>query len=563
MTFICLLDGDLVMNPEHVGVGYLLQLLRDEGYSCNVVELSRENHEGILQEIEEYNPQVVGFSLMSVNKKHAAEFGRKIKSRFPNIHICCGGPVATFGGERLMESEDGDYIDSVVIGEGEETLIELVKVLEQGDKPEGVLGVCYRDGESIKTNPRRPPVHDLDTLPMPARDQFEMSGGNLEYIRISTSRGCTSRCTFCSAPNVTNRYTKGMKVWRGRSAQNVLAEIKYLVDTYGFNTFDFVDSTFEDPGAIGKKRIREIAEGILASGYQIYYNCCMQAMNWKEEDKELIELLFRSGLEKVLVGIESGSDIGLKHWDKRSNTEDNRRVLRLLREQNIYVAFGFIMFHPHSTLQEIRENVEFLRENLGHNLRRFGTRLEVYPGTIIENVLREEGLLFETYDTTLNCLAYDYVSPEIREFAMSFASLFGEEYENELVIQKEPSAFEFETFDIVIHTYLSRLFRLYGHLSEPRRILEDFKDKLHSIYEEITHFNYSLINPALTALEQGCFERKLFASHAQEVERYFAEKIKQIRSLQMVTSRKLIKQGVDISVINKRQVQINKSVANN
>lgn len=552
VTFICLLDGDLVMNPEHVGVGYLMQVLRDHGYECNVMELSRTNHDELLTAIEEYSPNMIGFSLMSVNKKHAAEFGRKIKSRFPDIHICVGGPVATFGGERLLKSVDGDYIDSVVVGEGEETIVELVQVLEKGEKPYGVLGVCFRDGDQIHVNPRRHPVRDLDKLPFPARDQFEMHGCNLEYIRISTSRGCTSQCTFCSAPNVSNPYIKGMKVWRGRSPQNVVAEIKYLVDKYGFNTFDFVDSTFEDPGKIGKQRIREIAQGILDYGLQIYYNCCMQACNWHEEDRELLQLLAKSGLEKVLVGIESGSDIGLKHWRKRSTVADNERIIKLLREQNIYVAFGFIMFHPHSTIAEIRENVEFLRKNIGHNLRRFGTRLEVYPGTTIEQILKQEKLLHPNYDETLDCLAYDYVHPEIGEFAKAFASLYGEKYANELVIEKEPSVFQFETFDIVVHTYYSRLMRFYGHEPEAFAILNDFKKKLDEIYAEVTEFNYNLVNEALTALEAGCFDRRLFSEKAELVEEYFTTVMKRIRHLQMQTSRKLINKKFDVSVINSR-----------
>lgn len=563
VTFICLLDGDLVMNPEHVGVGYLMQVLRNHGYECNVLELSRSNHEQLLDKIEDYDPNMIGFSLMSVNKRHAAEFGRKIKARFPDIHICCGGPVATFGGERLMKSIDGDYIDSVVIGEGEETIVELVKVLERGEKPLGVLGVCYRDGDQIYVNPRRPPVHDLDSLPFPARDQFEMAGGNLEYIRISTSRGCTSRCTFCSAPNVSNRYINGMKVWRGRSPQNVVNEIKYLVEKYGFNTFDFVDSTFEDPGGkIGKQRIREIAQGILDNGLKIYYNCCMQAMNWHEEDRELLQLLFKSGLEKVLVGIESGSDVGLTHWKKRSTVADNQRVIKLLREQNIYVAFGFIMFHPHSTLEEIRENVEFLRQNLGHNLRRFGTRLEVYPGTAIETILRQENLLHPNYDETLDCLGYDYVNPAIGEFAKAFASLYGEKYANELVIEKEPSVFQFETFDIVVHTYYSRLMRFYGHEPEAYAILTDFKSKLNEIYAEVSEFNYSIVNEALTALEASSFDRRLFSEKAALVEEYFSNVMNRIRDLQLLTSRKLMRKKFDVSVINKRTlVKKEKSIA--
>lgn len=553
ITFICLMDGDLVMNPEHVGVGYLLAVLRKEGYECNVLELSRDNHEEVLDKIKTFNPQLVGFSLMSVNKKHAAEFGRKIKERFANIHVCCGGPIATYGADKLLKSESGDYIDSAVIGEAEETIIQLVRALESNESLKGILGVCYRDQHGIHVNPRRGPVHELDDLPFPARDQFENAGGNLEYIRISTSRGCTSRCTFCSAPNVTNRYTKGMKVWRGRSSHCVVNEIKHLVDKYNFNTFDFVDSTYEDPGHIGKKRIKEIAEGILDNDLRIYYNCCMQAMNWKDEDRELLSLLAKSGLEKVLVGIESGSDIGLKHWDKRSDTEDNRRVIRLLREQNIYVAFGFIMFHPHSTLAELRDNTQFLRENLGHNLRRFGTRLEIYPGTVIEGVLRQEGLLHSSYEDTLDCLAYDYIDEDIKMFANAFASMFGEDYEKDLVIKQEPPVFEFETFDIVIHTYLSRLFRFYREDSMAVEILEDFKGYIGKVYKELTEFNFQLMNKGLDLLESGEFTKEYFSSKSVYVNQLYKEKMEEIKRKQLITSRKLMKMGYDISIINSKK----------
>src|SRR6185295_2853946 len=173
-------------------------------------------------------------------------------------------------------------------------------------------------------------MHNLDELPFAARDQFRAHGNRLEYLRISTSRGCVARCAFCSAPHVGNRVQAG-KAWRGRSVGSVRDELGELVDRYGYRTFDFVDSTFEDPdgGAIGKARIAAIANGIIERDLDIYYNCCMRAENWSDDDRELLELLARSGLEKVNVGIESGNEWELRLWDKRATVDDNIRMIRL------------------------------------------------------------------------------------------------------------------------------------------------------------------------------------------------------------------------------------------
>src|SRR5206468_3732516 len=145
--------------------------------------------------------------------------------------------------------------------------------------------------------------------------------------------------------------------------------------------FDFIDSTFEDPdgGRVGKKRVAAIANGILERKLDIYYNVCMRAENWKDtpEDHALMDLLVRSGLEKVNVGIESGVPEELEMWDKRATVEDNVTIIRMLREHGIYLAMGFIPFHPYATVETITRNAAFLRDNSGHNLRRMTERLEI------------------------------------------------------------------------------------------------------------------------------------------------------------------------------------------
>ncbi|KMQ32172.1 B12-binding domain-containing radical SAM protein [Bacillus cereus] len=549
--FIVLLDGDLVMSPEHVGVGYLLSVLRQNNIECKVIELSRDNHEKCLQDIGEFNPAIIGFSLMSINLHHASEFGHKIRKHYPHIHITCGGPCATYGVDALLESDTGQFLDSAVTGEGEEAIIELYEHLEQGLELEGVMNVAYRKDGQVVVNKIRKPIHNLDSLPMPARDQFEAAGSNLEYLRISTSRGCTSHCTFCSAPHVGNMLVPS-KVWRGRSAVSMADEITELVNKYNFRTFDFVDSTFEDPGVIGKRRLKEFAEILIERNLEIYYNCCFQALNWSDNDSELLSLLFQSGLEKVLVGIESGTEEGLKRWQKRSTIEDNKRVIRLLRENDIYLAFGFIMFHPHSSLEEVRENTKFLREHVGENLRRFGTRLEVYPGTAIERELSAEGLLGENYQRTLDCMDYKYIDEEIGMFANSFAGLFGEQYMKTAVIDKEPAVFEFESYLIIVHTFISRLKRKFGHNPEVAVEIELFKEKIHGIYREMGEYNFHLIDRGLDLLERGGFTPDYFLKQADPVEKYFYEKMQLIRKLQLKFSRNIMKMGCNLREIDSK-----------
>lgn len=147
------------------------------------------------------------------------------------------------------------------------------------------------------------------------------------------------------------------------SPKSVVDEIEMLVKKYDFHTYDFVDSTFEDPGRKGKIRIETIAREIINRKLDIFYNCCFRAENWSEKDNDLLKLLVDSGLEKVNIGFESGNERGLKILNKRATIEDNWRTIETLRNfPFIYITFGFIMLHPYSTLQDIHDNAKFLHD---------------------------------------------------------------------------------------------------------------------------------------------------------------------------------------------------------
>ncbi len=552
IAFPILLDGDLVLSPEHLGPAYLMAVLRGAGADCQLFEIAlSENLDDSIQQLVAWNPAVVGLSLTTINIKLAKKFALKINEYLPDSYFLVGGPLATHHGRKMFDLEGWEFIDGLIRGEAEVPILRFAEAYHEHQNYNLVPNLIYRDGLEIKETQLIAGISDLDLLPNPVRDQCEIHNAKLPYLRVSTSRGCTSHCTFCNAPHVKNRVGPPIKGWRGQSPSRVVDEVEELYYKYKINTFDFVDSTYEDPGgkAKAKARIRDIAEEILNRNLHVFYNVCMQAYNWHEKDRDLLKTLWQSGLEKVLIGVESGSQQGLARWDKRSTVADNVRTINLLSEQNIYVAFGFISFHPWSNFEEIRENYNFLKNYMGHNLRRFTTRLELYPGAEVVEQLREASLLLDDYDNSLNPFAYSYTDKRIEKLAYSLNALYGEGYAEDCTIDKEPSAFKMDTFDIILHNYHSRLLRYYHNNSTACEILGTFKHNIENIKQRLADFNYELLMGFTILAEKDEISSSVVAKAAVDVESKYQDAIKSMQTFQLKTSRALYKANCNIREI--------------
>ncbi len=550
VAFLILLDGDLVMSPEHLGVALMAAVLRRAGFQARIYEVKRGSEQEVVDELADYHPQLACFTLMSLNVPSCIRFCDLLKARLPDMLIACGGPAGTYASLEVLRQVPG--ADIVAVGEGEPIIFDLVQRLYLKAGLEDCPGICYRQlNGTLRQNPNRPLMHNLDDLPLPARDQFEMHGNHLEYMRVSTSRGCVARCTFCSAPNISNRIQKG-KPWRARSAEAVVDELEYLVKRYNFRTFDFVDSTFEDPdgAGIGKARITRIAKGILERDLDIYYNCCMRAENWSNDDQDLLALLVQSGLEKVNVGIESGTPSELKLWDKLATVEDNIRIIRLLKEHGIYLAMGFIQFHPYATVDTLKSNAAFLRVHAGHNLRRLTERLEIYPGTVIVGKMESDGLLDTDYLTTLNPYGYKFQDERVQRLAVHFAALYNnEDYHKQGVLTEQSSVFRFETFNVVLETFMSRTRRRFQHLDFVNELLDEFQAEVWSIRQRIADFNYSFFMDNLEAILSDRHDPADRVRQVDEIEKLFSSQMEQIRKRQLQLGKKLLRAGVDLKQI--------------
>lgn len=553
VMFVILLDGDLVMSPEHLGVALMTAVLRRAGFTTKILEVERGAEAHALAQIAAFDPQLLCFTLMSLNVESCFQLAAVVRERLPNTRIACGGPAGTYSGEQLLST--CQYIDMVAVGEGEPTIFELVQHLYMREPLSGCRGIIFRaaDGALVR-NELRPLLHDLDALPFPARDQLEQHQGKLEYVRVSTSRGCVARCTFCSAPHVGNKLQTG-KAWRSRSVTSILDELTELVDRYKFRTYDFIDSTYEDPdgGKIGKTRIAGVANGILERGLDIYYNCCMRAENWADTqaDHDLLDLLVRSGLEKVNVGIESGTTWELALWEKRASVEDNVRIIRMLAEHGLYLAMGFIQFHPYSSVESLKDNAEFLRANCGHNLRRLTERLEIYPGTPLVHKLEADGLLDPSYHKTFHHYAYGYKDERVERLAVHFASLYNnEDYHQRGIITETSAVFKFETFNVVVSTFWSRLYRRFSHVPGASELLAEFKAQLTAIRRELAEFNYAFFMENLEDVLHDRLDDAKRSRQLVDVERVFSAKMLQIRTQQLLVGRRLARLGIDVAQIS-------------
>lgn len=476
IILVATLGGDLVRSTEHVGLGYLSAYLKQHNHEVQTIEVKEENIFHCETYLDQFSKcDLVGFTTTCITMKSVAQIAFEIKKRYGSLHISCGGHMATFSGYDILQMYP--QFDSVIRGEGEITFSELAEALESKRDLSGIKGISYRKDGRVVQNEDRALISNLDSLPFPDRDQFELHNRNFQYLRISSSRGCLGHCGFCSS--FVGRTQKGPR-WRGRSPKNVVDEIETLVNKYNFRTFDFVDSTFEDPGKEGKQRIREIALEIINRGLKIYYNCCFRAENWSGADAELLELLIQSGLEKVNIGFESGNDKGLKVLNKIATMEDNWRSIHVLKNfPMIYVTFGFIMLHPYSSLQDLKDNAAFLHgTGIGQVIRHYFWMLEVYPNTLLEQKLKKDGLLSKGYDINDGMYQYKFLLPEVEYLVNIFKDM--------LTLK---SVWDFEIFDIQLHTFITRLQRIYSGTPVAEEI-NGFSALADQHRKKIADFNY-------------------------------------------------------------------------
>jgi radical SAM superfamily enzyme YgiQ (UPF0313 family) len=374
---------------DSLGLGYISAYCRSLGHEVEI--LNRGNSRFTLEEMAEYilsrNFKVVGISLTQERVDLGSYFLKLLRSRECNAHITLGGYLPTLAPENTLDAFP--QVDSLVLNEGELTFSELLEAIENGSSLK-IPGLMTREILKEGTFQLRPPIQNLDALPFPDRPgQVGPSGVTWLY----SSRGCNYNCTFCSI----HVFYKACS-WRPRSAENVVDEIEYLVKEKGVREIQFCDDNFLC-GHRGIERAKEIAKEILKRHIKISFciECRLDSI-----ELDLFKLLKKVGLKSVLIGIESIDDSSLKLFRKSRSKGLLEQGLKILDSLSIEVHYGFIMFHPKSTLQTLQKNIRFIKSRFRRGkispweaFLCYTSILQPNSGTSLVSQLKKEALITE------------------------------------------------------------------------------------------------------------------------------------------------------------------------
>ncbi len=369
------------MTKPHfpLGLGYVAAYLRQAGHQVRL--LIKLTPEELTQHLQDFQPHLVGVSCMTPTYPQAVAICRAVKEQSSAATVMGGPHVTALRQEILAMQPEVDYL---VYGEGERSIAELCQALEQGSPDlAAVKGVVYRrpDG-STSVNPPRELIKEVDSLPFPARDLVDMGRlGTHRYIDVGrasatmiSSRGCPFKCAFCSS-----HITMG-KVYRFRSADNVLAEIDELVGRYRVNHIAFEDDTF----TLNRDRVETICRELIRRRYDLTWYCLSRV---ESMDLELARLMRRAGCRLVSFGIESGNPEILKKIHKKIDLPSARRAVDACFQAGLRTQCTFILGFPFDTQQTMADTLHFAQE-LSPTIAIFFA-LVPYPGTEMYTYLPE------------------------------------------------------------------------------------------------------------------------------------------------------------------------------
>lgn len=358
-----------------LGLAYIASYLRKYGgheVAMYEPEAQGLSYEDIALLLKEDLPDVVGITSTTPNFPRAIKLAQICRQN-SKARIVLGGVHPSALPEHIMRAHS-ELFDCVVIGEGEETMLEVVNNFASGKDAVGVKGCCYiRDGEPEIAG-LRPFVEDLDSIPFPARDLipqglFMPNAHNARYkecFSILTSRGCPFNCSFCAA-----RIVSGKK-YRAHSPGYVLEEMKMLKRDYGARQLLITDDTF----TLNRGRLQEICESMIRESLGLKWFCFSQV---SAIDRETLKLMKRAGCYNIGFGVESSDPAVLRNMGKNISPDAALKAVRDARSLGIKTQAFYVFGTPGETISQMRDTIEFSKK-VGATLA-FFNMLVPYPGT--------------------------------------------------------------------------------------------------------------------------------------------------------------------------------------
>jgi len=328
-----------------------------------------------------------------------------------------------------------------------------------------------------------------------------VDNGILESIRMITSRGCVANCSFC-AVNFYSKLQKG-KLWRGRSPKDIVDELEYLVDTYGARIINFSDSSFEDPGNKGKIRTREICDLVMERGLKVSAKVYMRCDSMlASDDVDLLKHWKKAGIDVILLGAESGSDLELEFYEKRADVLMNNQTIERLRALDLfYVRVGLIMFGPNSTVDSLRENIDFMKQwDLADNPTHVSNALMLVRDSKLYDILKEQGRVRDG-ENFWELPKYDWLDEKAKRAARHWDGVEG----------RYPATNEMNNVQTETENLFSRLTNPMNVevLEQVEDTLIDIKSRYWSLKKEFNAIQHEYFHRVLDMVDDNCSDEDL------------------------------------------------------
>ena len=378
--------------PPPYGILQLGAFLERENKDAEIAVLDCQaehlDWKALEKRIESFEPDIVASSGLATCNTYAAirtlETAKEVK---PSVLTVAGGQHFTATAQESLETYP--EIDVIVRGEGEQTFAEIVQALTEKKSFARIKGVSFRHNGKIRHNPPHPLIENLDDLPFPAYHFVEdvvheyhfaaMAGPKTRYALVEGSRGCPHRCTFCSQW----RHWEGR--WRCKSPKRIADEMEFCYEKYGSR---FIWLTDDNLG-LGK-HARELCDEIVRRGFS---DDMMWFMQVRCDDvvkhSDLLPKMRKSGLRWTLLGVESHSQSTLQTFNKRTNPEDAKTAVKLLRENDIFAHAMLIIGERKDSAESIAGLSEFMND-LDPDFAIFSI-LTPFPGTEIFEEAKRNG----------------------------------------------------------------------------------------------------------------------------------------------------------------------------
>lgn len=384
-----------------LGLMYMASYLRtrQSDHEIEILDLRchRQPFNLLRQRMQSLDPQIIAISALTCEAESLHRIAAIAKNRSSEIVVAVGGPHISACTNDVTEDQN---VDVLVVGEGEETFVELVQALEDGKGLSGIAGTAWRMNGEMKWGPLRAPIADLDSIPFPAWDLIDIDlyarfgrAGNIKrgrFLPLFTSRGCPYQCYYCH-----NLFGKS---FRSRSAGNVVEEIRQIVEKYGVTDIEIYDDIFN----LDLDRAKAICKKLLELDLSLSL-AFPNGVRADQLDHELVKLLAAAGTTNLAVAVETASQRLQKRIGKNLNLERVHQAISWADEAGIVTNGYFMLGFPGETSEEIRQTISYA-ETTDLFFASFFI-VTPYPGTPLW-----DETMSETDSSSLDFSNYNYLS---------------------------------------------------------------------------------------------------------------------------------------------------------